>query len=237
MITSLILFRFLQADSITSDNAAILACLNDQMVGKDSKCQGISSDLSSAMFVSDGNPGQRFTLQSHKHSNERAAPWKYDSAETQASFNKWVVSKIVMPFQSWSVKFVPPAIPNYPSASIRINRAVEGLFDNFTRISIGLNYSTGRVTSVSFEGRGELLHETESITDKIVFDQIKADGLDYEIVSDWIQWDGLAKNRRAVLTSAGKYVLAKVRIVVVKRNAEPMVYRFRMDGTAIRLGE
>ena len=233
MIASLIFLRLFQGDSIPSDNAAILACLNDQMSGRDSKCLGLSSDLTSAMDISYGNPGQRFTFHSYKHSNERTATWKYESAETQACFNNWVVSKIVTPFKSWSVKFVPPAIPNYPCASIRINRTVDGLFDSFTSISIGLNYSSGRITSITFEGRGELLHETESITDKKVFNQIKADGPDYDIVGDWTQWSSFTKNFRSVLTPDGKFVLVKVRIIQVKRNSEVKGYRFRMDGTLL----
>lgn len=239
MIATLIGLSFLQGSLVDSDNATIIACLNGQLAGKPAKCQGLSDEFTRTMTIYDAKPGLRFMLSNIKARHQLSDVWIYPSQERKVEFLKAILNKLVIPFKEWSVTNRIENNPNDPEATFRINNSIGGVLDNFDCIVVGVNFSTGRITSVDLELEGEVRDEVETITDKKVFDKIKEDGPDYDIIYDKVVWSGLSYKttdmlyRKAVVTPSGKVILVKQRTVEVKRNDTKKVYVFRMDGSLL----
>ncbi len=229
MISAILMIGLLQVDPIASDNSAIITCLNGRLAGLPSKCQGLSSEVAKDYSAYEKIPVGFYILSNIRAANETSLSWRYKSPSDQLEFRNSVVNKLEIPFSTWRVS----DYTNGHRGSIRINRMIDGIFDNFDCITIGVNYSTGRISSVEFDMRSEIRHETESITDKMVFDKIREDGSDYDILSDQVVWSSISKNLRAVLTEGGNFLVVKLRILEIQRNADRKYYEFRMDGSLV----
>ncbi len=233
MISAILMIGLLQVDPIASDNSAIITCLNGRLAGLPSKCQSLSSEVAKDYSAYDKIPVGFYILGNYKAANETSPNWRYKLPGEQLEFRNSIIKRLEIPFSTWRIS----DRTNGHDGSIRINRMIDGIFDNFDRVTVGVNYGTGRITSVHFEMRSEVIHETETITDKMVFDKIKQDGEDYEVVSDQVQWDPISihtsemLSRGAKVTSNGKVMLVKQRIVAILRNDISKRYVFRMDGT------
>lgn len=239
MTAILICLGVFQVNVIESDNASIIACLNGQLAGKPTKCLGLSSVFAKDLSVNDANPGLYFTLLNNERRNEIAAVWKYQTPEQKDGVLKATLSKLVIPFKEWTVANNRLDITNNPFGTVRIINRIDGINDNFDSIVVGINFSTGRITTVSFEMRSEILRESETITDQKVFDRIREDGAIYDIINDNVSWNGLTfktpemLGRQGVVNANGKVILVKQRSVVVKRNSDSKRYVFRMDGSLL----
>ncbi|HLP00026.1 MAG TPA: hypothetical protein VK171_15635 [Fimbriimonas sp.] len=234
----MISFLFLAAlphDVITSDNIAVLKCLNAQMKGQPAKCTGVSDWFQKTLSVSDKNPGLRFMLASREADGEVRDVWRYADLSQQRGFLQWIVSQTELPFNDWTVRVETPLPDRNPNTTLFINRRVAGVPDDFTWLAISVNFSNGRISAVDFENRGELFHELETITDATVTSAIEKDGSSYVVLSDEVRWRnpaiGPAFKRLAETTESGKYKLVKMRIVKIMRGDKKKIYNFRMDGS------
>ena len=240
MILAAIVGHFLgQANAVDSDNLKIFTCINDQMEGRDSRGSDLSIEFKDRLSMSDSRPSQRFWLYSENRTRDRLDTWRYPTTGDQDAFVASSIKSFHVPFPSWKNHVEhnsPDGNPNYLGF---INKYIDGILDGLDCIHFSVNFSSGRITGAGFEMRGAPVTESKLITDKMVQDQIKLDGVDYEIESDILEWTELPKPLKFHTFQPGEVrqdtrrtvPIYKLRLVNVKRSAGVHRYTFRMDGS------